>query len=62
MFVKVEGVCVGVELRYAVNRAGRFSDEQKDTFVEETWPHIGSSLRSVYRLLDELVKAFTHSV
>lgn len=48
VFVKVEGVCVGVKLHYTVNWAGRFLDEQKDTFVEETRLHVGFSLRSAY--------------
>lgn len=40
MFVEVEGVCVGVKLHHTVNWAGRFLDEQKDTFVEETRLHV----------------------
>lgn len=61
MFVKVEGVCVGMDLHYAVNRAGSVLDEQKDTSVEEPRLHVGSSLRSVHRLLDRLVELF-HSL
>lgn len=50
VFVKVDGVGVGVKLLCTVNWPGLDSRMNKrKTFVEETRLHVGFSLRSVYR-------------